>query len=243
MKLKYHLIINLILIICSLPCYSNADQINKKFTYHQKTNDKVEILTHNFKTTKSGYLSRIETTGFWSETILDEGMNTLRYTFNPNFKTNVVIRSVRSGPGIKVDGPGINKTFSIKSGIWYQLNLVMSQLIHTDKKRVKFWILSSHLDEKEKRFKTVQFIMEKEMTENLTINGKKTDTIKATMTFDDMRSFFWKAFYWYRKEDGVLVKSEVKRGPPGTAVTTTTLIKEEDISFAVLTMEVQNESH
>jgi len=50
---------------------------------------------------------------------------------------------------------------------------------------------------------------------------------RVRVTFDDLRSAFWGADYWYRVSDGQLVRYEEVRGGPGTPVTVGVLVSEE----------------
>jgi hypothetical protein len=44
-----------------------------------------------------------------------------------------------------------------------------------------------------------------------------------------VRAAFWKAEYWYRPSDGVMLRYKSVRGGPGTPKTIITLLKEENI--------------
>jgi hypothetical protein len=96
-------------------------------------------------------------------------------------------------------------------------------------KRRTFYTLSANFDERISRGKGIQvfrLVAKRGGSETLNINGEKVETVNVTITFDDLRSLFWKAHYWYRESDGTLVQYREVRGGPGTPETIGILVQE-----------------
>lgn len=76
---------------------------------------------------------------------------------------------------------------------------------------------------KEGKYSRMDLRIVKEEFETLEIDGEKVKCQKIMMTTKNkFMSAFWKAYYWYRVEDGILVYYEDKKGP-GTPRTYGTL--------------------
>ena len=74
----------------------------------------------------------------------------------------------------------------------------------------------------------MQLNLIKEKTEKIKIKAGEFDAIKVRMTLPDWRAFMWSSYYWFRKDDGVLLKTEELRGPPGSQIYKMELVKEAD---------------
>jgi hypothetical protein len=61
----------------------------------------------------------------------------------------------------------------------------------------------------------------------LSDSGEETETVKVKVTLNNWMSKFWSNYYWFRKADGVFLRSEGVNGPPGTPVTVMTMVSEE----------------
>ena len=69
--------------------------------------------------------------------------------------------------------------------------------------------MSLHFDERLSEGRGIQLlklVVKKRGIETIELNGREIGTVKVMVTFDDIRSMFWKAYYWYRSDDGLLVR-------------------------------------
>ena len=113
---------------------------------------------------------------------------------------------------------------------WYQSLICLKEFSLSKDRKRSFYSLSSHFDERLSKGKGIQvlrFIAKKEGKETVEVDGKTVEAWRVMVTFDDIRSLFWKAYYWYRTHDGLLVMYKEIRGGPGTPETLGTLIREE----------------
>jgi|GEM_PF-3405431 len=73
--------------------------------------------------------------------------------------------------------------------------------------------------------KLARCLLKKEGKETITLADHDIHVTRVTWQLPGPKSAFWRATLWYR-DDGILVKSEVKKGPPWASVVTTTLVRE-----------------
>ena len=64
--------------------------------------------------------------------------------------------------------------------------------------------------------------------ERVAVDGDSVDARLVRISLPGIGSLFWRSFYWYRLPDGLFVRSEVTRGPPGTPETVVVLTGERD---------------
>ncbi len=64
----------------------------------------------------------------------------------------------------------------------------------------------------------MQLKLIRESTEKIKTKAGEFDAVKVRMTLPDWRAFMWSSSYWFRKSDGVLIKTEELRGPPGSQI-------------------------
>jgi len=91
--------------------------------------------------------------------------------------------------------------------------------------------LSSNFDERLARGKGIQVIRlsaKKKAFESIDVGGRQVDTVRVLISFENIPALFWKAYYWYRTDDGMLVRYSEARGAPGTPKTVGELIYEEE---------------
>lgn len=63
--------------------------------------------------------------------------------------------------------------------------------------------------------------------ERIEVNGEETDTRRIRISLPGLGVLLWRSDYWFRVSDGLFVKSNVTRGPPGTPATIVTLLETE----------------
>ena len=68
----------------------------------------------------------------------------------------------------------------------------------------------------------------KERIERVKYGEKDIEAYRVRTTFPDWRGMFWSSHYWHRLDDGILIRAEETRGPPGTSPTIMELIFEEN---------------
>lgn len=122
------------------------------------------------------------------------------------------------------------KWVSLKPGIsWYQLPLCLRDFIYSENRKVSFYGLSSNFDERlaqGKGIQVIRFSARKDAFESIEVDGRRIDTVRVLIRFEHIPPLFWKAYYWYRTDDGMLVRYSEARGAPGTPKTVGELIYE-----------------
>jgi hypothetical protein len=160
--------------------------------------------------------------------VTDTDMNTKELTISYREKSRVIVIH-REHDRLIIEG-GVSKSVHVDPDIpWYQFLVNLNSFVLSGTKRTNFYTLSANFDERISRGKGIQvfrLVAKREGQETLEINGLEVETVKVMITFDDLRSLFWKAHYWYRQNDGTLVQYREVRGGPGTPETIGTLIEE-----------------
>lgn len=92
--------------------------------------------------------------------------------------------------------------------------------LDSKEKIMKFFVVSEKLDKEGKpvpgEMDKLELYLKKLGKENVVINGETIEAVKVLFTIDNkFLSMFWKNHYWYRASDGVLLKYESVKVPPG----------------------------
>jgi hypothetical protein len=161
--------------------------------------------------------------------ITDADLHTKRLEiFFPENSTAISIR--REDDRLVIDGEK-TRAIAVDAEIpWYQVLLSLRGFVMSGEKKRSFYALSADFDERLARgrgIQLLQLVARRDGEEALEISGTEVDTVRVVVTFDDIRSLFWKAHYWYRASDGMLVQYREVRGGPGTPETLGILIEEE----------------
>ena len=221
MKRKSNTIL-LIVILSIISCIFSTNMLHKTYIYNETT-------TINITT--------------WNYIFSEYQENTVLAMSKPNFKAVATTNSNLNTLSLKVIREH-NRTYSVQRNSQY-LNFTNHSRGETQTKNIDisnqdwcgdFFFLKGFVlsDTTEKDFimtmlfnqSVIKLKAIKEKDEVLTINKEKYDTIKVRITLPDWRSMFWSSYFWLRKSDGILVKSEEHRGPPGTPLTTMELVGE-----------------
>jgi hypothetical protein len=114
-------------------------------------------------------------------------------------------------------GPGRRASYPLEKEVWIQDTVSLLPIIQSGKKETPFVSIALKLD---KNGLTIPGEIEKlglkwvrQNRENLTAAGQELPAIKYHLTVNDWRSVFWKAEYWFRESDGLLLKSIIPQGP------------------------------
>jgi hypothetical protein len=114
---------------------------------------------------------------------------------------------------------------------WYQSLICLKTFVLSEDSKKPFYSLSSHFDKRLSEGRGIQLlnlVAKKRGAQTIRINGSEVETVRVLVTFNDIRSVFWKAYYWYRADDGQLVRYSEVRGGPGTPETVGVLSGRED---------------
>ena len=123
-------------------------------------------------------------------------------------KNNSDIKAVREGNKITISGifkgKEIKKEHYIDNRPWHQLFTgEIDYFLNSKEKRMEFWALRPENPES-----AGILVAYKDKEEKLTLNGEEIDAIKVKVTLGGLLSIFWTGDYWYRKSDGLYVKSK-----------------------------------
>ncbi len=123
---------------------------------------------------------------------------------------------------------GIEKIKEIDSKSWFCSPHSLKPFILTSLKEKKLWIVSAQFGKdinKESGMTTLKLVAKKSKRKTVQYGGEFDEAQEVHITFDDWRSFFWKSKNWFRVNDGMLLRTEERRGPPGTPKTITELVE------------------
>lgn len=223
------LITVLLTLLIMIPAVPSLAMDNTKLIYRESTgSDQEEI---SYVLTSKGALIHIKADfkDEYHEIVTDKNLDTtkLEISFQKNLTTITINREDNR---LVIEGRQ-NRSIQVDPEIpWYQSLISLKEFALSRDKKRSFYSLSSHFDERLSEGKGIQvlrLVASKEEKQTVEINGRKVETWRVMITFDDIRSLFWKAHYWYRTSDGLLVQYKEVRGGPGTPETIGTLIKEE----------------
>lgn len=204
--------------------------ITKRFVFQQQTGDKVTQYELCLTPHDGGY----QVYGnFHDRTIFiecDESFVHQRFVIDRKAK-EYEIRYERDGKTITgiIGDETITKTMS--DAPWYQMLEISKAFIESKGNLGKFWMVSDQVAEhtEEPGFSTIELQAKGKGTEIIRYQGREVEAIKILVRLTGAMATFWKAEYWYRPADGVMLRYEGVRGLPGTPKTIITLLKEEEI--------------
>lgn len=110
---------------------------------------------------------------------------------------------------------------------WLQLLPQLASFCTGGERSIRFLVVPERLDEQLKARGPTRLRATKKGKEKVAWSGGSGEAWKVRITFDDPRSLFWGADYWFRTSDGRLVRYEEVRGGPGTPTTVGVLASEE----------------
>ena len=120
--------------------------------------------------------------------------------------------------------------FDSTKDLWIEDTTNMKSFIISDLETIFFFVIGPNYKKdgsyKEGDYAHMALKAKKVKREVLEINGVQIETVKVMMTTKSaIMSLFWKAYYWYRVSDGIIVYYEDTKGP-GAPRTYGTLIDE-----------------
>jgi hypothetical protein len=114
-----------------------------------------------------------------------------------------------------------NKSIKVGSNSsWYINYFFFSDFILSQEERLPYFFALPFNQS------VMKMVAIKEQVEQLEYNNQLVDAVKVRFTLDDWRSFMWSSYGWFRVDDGVLLKAEEMRGPPGSPKIFTFLLEE-----------------
>jgi len=104
----------------------------------------------------------------------------------------------------------INETKSLDDEVWFGSVLLLKDFVLSEENEQYFYVT------KPEETKAVLLKAIREGVETVTVGGQPVEAVKVKFTVPDFRGLFWSSYYWYRADDGLLVKTLETRGGPGT---------------------------
>lgn len=124
----------------------------------------------------------------------------------------------------KRKGKELKESYDIGSQNWVQeFELGLRPFLKSKKKTYKFVILNP------KNFNLHQMVATKQGSDELSLDGKKFDTVKVKVTLAGFKSVFWKAQLWYDSKDHTMLLYKSNEGPH-TPTTTISFVSKEGSS-------------
>jgi len=158
----------------------------------------------------------------------DDFGNTRQWVVNKN-KMN--IRAIREGNTIQVTGrsgdKAVDKRLTVGDGLpWFQsLYYALSRFVQGEQKQVEFWMIRPD------NLSLVKLRAEKESVAIIRLNGSEERTQKVKLSATGLLKYIWHGYYWYRKEDGVLLQYKDMKALPGRAKLTMHLTRATHARF------------
>lgn len=174
---------------------------------------KVEITSFN-----DGYIIHTDTKEVQFTSVLDSNFRLIeQVSINKETKSESFVEIKENN--IYYNGENIgsynNKKTQPRANIEFLGNWLDSK-----EKIMKFFVVSEKLDKEGKavpgEMDKLELYFKKLGKEQVEINGETIEAVKVLFTIDNkFLSMFWKNHYWYRASDGVLLKYESVKVPPG----------------------------
>jgi hypothetical protein len=201
---------------------------NATLIYRESTGSNHEEIAYELTSRGAKMHIRADFNDEYQVIVTDDSLDTEKLEIS--FPKNPTVISIYREDDVLVIDGGHARSIAADPDIpWYQLLISLKGFVLSGEMRRSFYALSANFDERLSRGKGIQLlrlVAKRDGRETLEINGKSEETVRLVVTFDDIRSLFWKANYWYRESDGTLLQYREVRGGPGTAATMGILIEE-----------------
>ena len=200
--------------------------IGKNYVYHSTTGEVAVSLKGKILVWEDEIIDTIlSDSGEETETVFDPDRATKRWHLH-NGEEDTSVEAKRDGNLIMVlgrfKGKEVSKKIKIDSRPWFQAwRLSFGSFVLSGRGKQEFWAL------RDSDLKEFVMVVLREKEEVLELNGEAIETVKVKVTLNNWMSKFWSNYYWFRKADGVFLRSEGVNGPPGTPVTVMTMVSEE----------------
>lgn len=144
----------------------------------------------------------------------DNNLSTLRWTC-VNVPEGTDIKAERYNNTIQLNGmlqgEPLSRVIRIDEAPWYQATtLSLRTFVLSDKTSMAFWVLRPQC------LKPYKLIAEKKSVEYRDVLGRSVAVQTIRISPGGMLAALWSCEYWFKKDDGMLIKCETPTGPPGS---------------------------
>ncbi len=146
-------------------------------------------------------------------------------------KNEMHIKAIREGKVIQVSGRSggepVEKQLRTGDGLpWFQsLYYAFSRFVQSDQKQLEFWMIRPD------NLSLVKLRAEKKGMETIRLNGREEKAQKVKLSATGLLQYIWHGYYWYRKEDGVLLQYKDMKALPGRSKLTMHLSDKDQADF------------
>jgi hypothetical protein len=195
--------------------------------YVEQTADEVVTLRSWEQPVADGYILRSEAdTGDVHIVAANRALETLWWQFLSS-ERSISYQARREGDQIVVegelDGETVQAEFPIPDAPWYQsVEKSLEPFVLSGRERIRFMVIQPYDVE--------PFVMVARARETETVEaGDETyEAVHVVVSPEGFASLFYRVHYWFRASDGLFVRYEGTRGPPGTPKTVVELQGEAD---------------
>jgi hypothetical protein len=193
----------------SIEKYSYRTWVGKNSTINTWTR---EIKSGNIVLTSANIM-----TGEFNTMICNSDYETISW-FYTNKKKDVILHGTRKNNLVEISGTAkgkpVHSSIMLDDGIWYQFSeFAFSHMLASNRDSAVYYIFWPE--------KLIFYTMKAKRVgdASISLGGNKIDAIKVKMTLTGLKSIFWSAYYWFRKQDYLFVRYEGVNGAPGTSAT------------------------
>ena len=206
-------IVGLVGAFCVSPA-GNADQTGQEVQYYiesrgEKSHDVLWCLDRGerFRLTCRGS-EGVHTT------LTDEAYDTLSW-FVDDPSNGTSIRAERRENSIairgKFRGKTVEKQVSVDSDPWFQASsFSLRGFVVSERESIRFWTLRSNT------LKPYKLRAVKKGIEPISVKGEQVPAVRVELRLTGWKGPFWKSDYWYRPDDGLLLRFEGKGDAVGS---------------------------
>jgi len=170
-------------------------------------------------------LQSTSSTGEQHTVLVDDALRTVAWRYeNATARTRVEAISAEDGlvrlTG-EVEGSLVDATLRLSEAVWIQSierSLQRLALSGSPGDRLRFSVVQP--DNLSSRTLQAQIMRD----ETITLDGAEIEARRIRISLPGLGVLIWRSDYWFRLSDGLFVRSDVTRGPPGTPPTIVSLI-------------------
>jgi hypothetical protein len=228
------LLLSWVIATSSMLAFTTPAAIAKRLVYHQQTGDEVTQYEIRIEPYDDGY--RIY--GYFDDRVTlvecDDTFGHQRFKVERRTQDNYIITYMREDETITGTLGANSIQRKVSDDPWYQTLEISKTFIESqDNNLGKFWFVSDQLGtltKEDSLFSAFKLQAQKKGTEVIKHHGCDVETLKVLIRLTGLKAALWKAEYWYRPSDGIMLRYEAVRGGPGTPKTIITLLEEEELS-------------
>lgn len=163
---------------------------------------------------EEGYTLNYHAANVKAVTKTDSDFATLRW-YCENAPEGTDIKAERRNNAIHLTGflkgEPLNRVVRIDGAPWYQsTTLSLRSFVLSDNTSMAFWILRPHT------LKPYKLVAEKESLTHRTVLGRSVPVQKVRISPQGVLAALWSCEYWFKKDDGMLIRCATPKGPPGS---------------------------